>query len=63
MFFEPISERPDQFILSVKFSFSIKDNNSVLYLFCLSGFCCVLFLIHDEHRIGFNVEFPNKSTS
>ena len=35
----------------------------VLYIFCLSGFCCVLLLIHGEDGIGLNVELPYKSTS
>ena len=51
------------FWLSVKFSFSTKGNRSVLYIFCLIGFCGVLFLIQDENSNGLNVEFPNKSSS
>ena len=56
-----LSLNPDKIILSVKFSFSTNGNRSVLYIFCLSGFCCELFLIHDESDIGLNVEFSNKS--
>ena len=63
MNFESKSRGPDKFILSVKFSFSTKGNRSLLYIFCSRGFCCVLFLIHDEYGIGLNVEFPYKSTS
>ena len=55
MYFESICGGPDKFILSVKFSFSIREKKSVLYNFCLSGSCCVLFLIHDEYGIGLNV--------
>ena len=43
--------------------FSIKGNISVFYDFCLIGFCCVMFLIHDEYGIGLNVDFPSRSTS
>ena len=43
--------------------FSIKGNRSVLYIFGLIGFCCVLFLIHDEYGIGLNVDLPSRSTS
>ena len=61
--FESVSGGPDNLLLSVRFSFSINWNRSVLNIFYLSGFCCVLFLIHDEYGIGLNVEFPNRSTS
>ena len=54
---------PDKFILSVRFSFSIKGKRSVLYNCCLIGFCCVLFLIHDECSTGLNVDFSSRSTS
>ena len=50
-------------MLSVKFSFSIIGNRSVLYIFCLNGFCCVLFWIHDEYGVGLNVGFLKSSTS
>ena len=63
LYFESIFGGPDKFILSVRFSFSIKGNRSVLYDFCLSGFCCVLFLFHDENSIVLNVDFPRRSTS
>ena len=63
VYFGSVSGGPDKFILSVKFSISIKGHRSVLYIFCLSGCCCVLFLIPDENGIGLNVEFPKKSTS
>ena len=61
VYFESLFGGPDKYILSVRFSFSIKGNRSVLYDFCLIGFCCVLFLIHDEHGIGLNVDFPCRS--
>ena len=64
MFFESKAGGPDKFVLSIRFSFSSKGNRSVLYFFfCSSGFCCVLFLIHDEYGIGLSVEFLNKSKS
>ena len=63
MYSESVSGGPDKFILPVKFSFSIKSNRSVLYIFCLRGFCSGLFLIHDEYGISLNIEFPKKSTS
>ena len=37
--------------------------DKILHLFCLSGLCCALFLIHDEYSIGLNVEFPIRSSS
>ena len=52
MYFESKSGGPDKFIISVKFSFSAKGNMSVLNIFCLSYFCCVLFLIQDEYGIS-----------
>ena len=63
VYFESMFGGPDKFILSVRFSFSIRRNRSVLYDFCLIGFCCVLFLIHDEYGIGLNVYFLSVSTS
>ena len=63
MCFESIYGGPNKFKVSVKSSFSNNGNGSVEYIFCLSGFCCVLFLTHDENGIGLNVEFPIKSTS
>ena len=63
MYFESVSGCPDKFILTVRFSFSFKVNWSVLYIFCLSCICCVLFLIHDDYGIGLNIEFTNRSTS
>ena len=57
MYLKSISGGPDKFMLSVKFPFSTKGNRSVLYIFSLSGFCCELFLIHDEYSIGLNVKF------
>ena len=62
MYFESLSGGPDKYMLSVKFSFSIKGSRSVLYFFS-GGFCCVFFLIHDDYGIGINVEVPNRSTS
>ena len=61
--FESLFAGPDKFTLSVKFSFSIKGNISVLHDFCSIGFCCVLFLIHDEYGIGLIVDFSCRSTS
>ena len=29
-----------------------KGNRSVVYIFCVSGFCCVLFSIRDEYGNG-----------
>ena len=63
MYFESVSGCPDRFILSVRFYFSLKENMSVLYIFCPSDLCCVLFLIHDEYGIGLNVEFLYRSIS
>ena len=63
MYFVSVSGGFDKFILSVHISFSIKMNRSVLYIFCVSGFCCVLFLILDEYGIGLKREFPKRSTS
>ena len=63
VYFESLFGGPDKFILSVRFSFSIKGNRYVLYDFCLSGFCCVLFLTYDENGIGLIVDFPSRSTS
>ena len=63
VYFESINSGPDKFTLSMRFSFSIKENRSFLYSFCLSGFYCVLFFIHDEYGIGLNVDVPSKSTS
>ena len=63
MYFESISGGPDKFLLSFSFSFSIKGKRSLLFTFCLNGFCCVLFLIHGKIGIGLFVEFPNKSNS
>ena len=45
------------------FLFLLKGNSSVLYDFCLIGFCCVLFLTHDEYAIDLKVDFPSRSTS
>ena len=56
MYFKSVSGGPDKFLLSVRFSFSTKGTRSFLYIFCLSGFCCVLFLIDDEYSFGLNVE-------
>ena len=61
--FESISGGPDKIIFLVRFYFFIKGNRSILHLFCLSGLCCALFLIHDEYSIGLNVEFPIRSSS
>ena len=61
--FESVFGGPDKFLMSVRFSCSIKGNRYVLYDFCLIGFCCVLFLIHDEYGIGLNVDFSIISTS
>ena len=63
VYFESLIGGPDKFILSFGFSFSIKGNRSFLYNFCLIGFCCVLFSIHEEYGIGLNVDFPSRSTS
>ena len=63
MQFESFFGGLDEFILSVRFSFSIKGKRSVLYKCCLIGFCCVLFLIHDEYGIGLKVDFSSRSTS
>ena len=63
VFFESLFYGPDIFIFSVRLSFSIEGNRSVWYGFCLIGFCCVLFLIHDEDGIGLNVDFPSRPTS
>ena len=46
VFFESTTGGPDKFIVSVRFSFSIKGNESVFYIFCLITFSCVMFLIH-----------------
>ena len=43
VYFELLCGGPDNFILSVRLFFSIKGNESVLYIFGLIGFCCVLF--------------------
>ena len=43
LYFELIFGGPDRFILSMRFSFSIKGTD-LLYNFCLTGFWCVLFL-------------------
>ena len=56
MYFGSVSGVTDELILPDKFSFSIKGNRSVLYIFCLRGFCCVLFLIHYEYGISLNVD-------
>ena len=61
--FESSFGGPDKIILLVRFSFSVKDNRSFLNNFCLTGFCRVLFFIHEEYGIGLNVDFPRKSTS
>ena len=45
------------------FHFLLKGIGLSCIFFCLSGFCCVLFLIHDEYGIGLKAEFPNRSTS
>ena len=63
VYFESFFGWPDKFMLSVRFSFSIEGNRFVLYNFCLTVFCCVLFLIHDQYGIGLNVDFPSRSTS
>ena len=63
LYFELLLGGPDELILSIRFSFSMKANKSVLYDFGLIGFCCVLFLIHDEYGIGLNVDFPSRSIS
>ena len=63
MYFECISDGLDKIMLSVKLSFTTKGNKSVLHIFRLSGFRCVLFLIDDEYGLGLNVESSNKSTS
>ena len=62
-YIESVSGGPDNFILSVRFFYTIKGNRSVLYIFCLIVFCCELFLIHDEYGIESNVEFTNSSNS
>ena len=56
MYFVSVFGGPDTFLVSNKLSFSIKGNRSFLYDCCLIGFCCVLFLIHDEYGIGLNVD-------
>ena len=63
VYFDSLFGGPDKFIPSLRFSFSIKGNRSVLYEFCLIGFCCLLYLIHDEYVNGLNVDFPSRSTS
>ena len=52
VYFESKSGSLDKFILPVKFSFSTKRNNFVLYTFCFIGFRGDMFLIHDEDGIG-----------
>ena len=63
VYFESLFDGPDKLILSVRVSFSIKGNRSFLYNFCLTGFCCVLFYIHEEYGIVLNEGFLSRSTS
>ena len=51
--FESVFGGPDKFTLSVRFFFSFKGNISFLFNFCLSGFWCVLFFIHEVYGIRF----------
>ena len=63
VYFESFGSGPDRFMVSVRFSFSIKGNVSFLCGCCLSRFCWVWFLIQCEYGIVLNVDVPNKSTS
>ena len=63
VYFESFVCGPDEFILSVRFSFSINGKRSFLCECCFTLFCWVLFFIHCEYGIGLKVDVPSRSTS